>query len=73
MPVDVGGELLAESELHDGLILSAPDQRLMRQSLAAARGFATAPSRDEMTSAWERLEAQPLFIAGYDGVGRAAQ
>ena len=52
---------------------TASDQRLMRQSLAAARGFATAPSRDEMTSAWERLEAQPLFIAGYDGVGRAAQ
>jgi len=52
---------------------TASDPRLLRQSLAAAKRFSAQPDRDEMTSAWARLEVQPLFVSGQDGVGRAAR
>ena len=52
---------------------TASDPTLMRRSLAAAQRFSAEPSRDEMTSAWGRLEAQPLFLPGYDEVGRSPQ
>ena len=52
---------------------TASDPNLMRRSLQAAETFGSEPSRAEMTSAWEHLDVQPLFIPGYDGVGRSAQ
>ncbi|MCZ6783616.1 MAG: aldo/keto reductase [Proteobacteria bacterium] len=52
---------------------TASDPGLMRTSLAAAASFTAEPSRDEMTSAWGRLDVQALFISGYEGVGRSAQ
>jgi len=52
---------------------TASDANLMRASLAAAHRFTAEPSRPEMTAAWDRLEVQPLFTPGQDGVGRAAE
>lgn len=52
---------------------TASDPNLMRRSLQAAETFSSEPSRAEMTSAWERLGVQPLFIPGYEAVGRSAQ
>lgn len=50
---------------------TASDPRLMRASIQAAERFASEPSRDDMAAAWQRLEVEPLFVAGQDGVGRA--
>ncbi len=52
---------------------TASDAGLMRRSVAAAERFAVEPSRAEMTSAWDRLGVQALFVAGQDDVGRAAE
>lgn len=52
---------------------TASDPNLMRRSLQAAETFSGEPSRAEMTSACERLDVRPLFIPGYDGVGRSAE
>ncbi len=52
---------------------TASDPTLMRHSIAAAERFSAEPSRDEMTSVWQRLHVEPLFVPGQDGVGRAAQ
>ncbi len=52
---------------------TASDPNLMRRSLQAAESFSGEPSRAEMTSAFERLEVQPLFLPGCDEVGRSAQ
>ncbi len=51
---------------------TASDAGLMRRSVEAAERFTAEPSRDEMTSAWQRLGAESLFVTGQDDVGRAA-
>ncbi len=51
---------------------TASDPNLMRASLAAADSFSAEPSHAEMSATWERLSVEPLFISGYDGVGRSS-
>ena len=50
---------------------TASDPRLLRLSIEAARTFEGAPSDADIQATQERLEVQPLFIPGHDGVGRA--
>jgi aryl-alcohol dehydrogenase-like predicted oxidoreductase len=50
---------------------TASDPRLLRMSLDAAQRFEQAPPDEAMAASHQRLEVQPLFIPGYDAVGRA--
>ena len=50
---------------------TASDPKLMAHTLRAAECYAAAPSASEMAAASERLAVQPLFIRGYEAVGRA--
>lgn len=50
---------------------TASDPRLLRLSLDAAACFRAGPSAEEMRALHERLDVQPLFVHGYDRVGRA--
>lgn len=50
---------------------TASDPKLMVHTLRAAERYGAAPSESEMTAAAERLAVQPLFIRGYEAVGRA--
>lgn len=64
-------ELLAAGINH--IVVTASDAGLMRQSVGAAERFTTGPSGKAMSSAWDRLSVEPLFVAGQDDVGRAAE
>jgi aryl-alcohol dehydrogenase-like predicted oxidoreductase len=50
---------------------TASDPTLMRASIEAAQRFGASPSDEEMRGAYERLEVEPLFVHGHDGVGLA--
>ena len=50
---------------------SASDAGILKETLDAAKSFQQAPAEADMAAAHERLSVQPLFIAGYDAVGRA--
>jgi aryl-alcohol dehydrogenase-like predicted oxidoreductase len=47
---------------------SASDLSLLPHALEAARDFGAAPEEADMRGANDRLEIQPLFVRGYDGV-----
>jgi aryl-alcohol dehydrogenase-like predicted oxidoreductase len=47
---------------------TASDPTLLRRSIDAARSFRESPGDEAMARALERLEVQPLFIPGYDGL-----
>lgn len=50
---------------------TASDPKLLRMTIDAANRFESAPSDEEIQEAQQRLEVQPLFVPGHDGVGRA--
>ncbi|NNL64743.1 MAG: aldo/keto reductase, partial [Myxococcales bacterium] len=57
-----------------GIFVNTPsDGNLMREVIASAERFRERPPHEEMTTAWERLEARPLFYEGFEGVGRGAE
>ncbi len=47
---------------------TASDPTLLRRTLDAARSFRGAPGDDEMRAAHARLDVQPLFVHGHDGL-----
>ncbi len=50
---------------------TASDPGLLKLSLDAAECFERAPDTAEMSAQHERLAVEPLFVSGYEAVGRA--
>ena len=50
---------------------SASDRSLLPHILEAASDFSSAPEEADMQATQDRLQIQPLFVRGYDGVSRA--
>ena len=52
----------------DIFVNTASDLGLLAHQVEAADSFEAAPAAEDMQHAWQRLDVQPLFVPGQDGV-----
>ncbi len=72
-PADIERAIHWALALSGIFVVTASDAGLMRRSVEAAERFTAGPSREAMSSAWDLLAVESLFVAGQDDVGRAVE